>query len=88
MAWSSSCIVALLVLAVSAQLGAAALSPGYYNTTCPNLESIVRGVVAQDRAANIRTVGSIIRLFFHDCFVEVGTAQQHVQLRSMSRHVL
>ncbi|KAM0890386.1 hypothetical protein ACQ4PT_027093 [Festuca glaucescens] len=72
MAWSSSsCMAVLLALAVSAQLGASDLSPNYYSSTCPNLESIVRGVVAQQRDTTIRTIGSTIRLFFHDCFVEV-----------------
>jgi len=72
MAWSSpwSCTAVLLALAISAQLGASALTRGYYNRTCPNLESIVRGVVTQKRDATIRTMGSTIRLFFHDCFVE------------------
>ncbi|CAM0876377.1 unnamed protein product [Alopecurus aequalis] len=67
---SSSCMLVLVVLAVSAQLAAPALSPGYYSRTCPNLENIVRGVVAQDKDANIKVIGSTIRLFFHDCFVE------------------
>ena len=94
MAWSSSsssCMVVLLALAVSAQLGASALSPGYYSSTCPNLESIVRGVVAQRRDATIGTIGSTIRLFFHDCFVEVRTHGSPPRAAShpatVSRHV-
>ena len=62
--------MALLVLAVAAQLGASDLSPGYYGSSCPSLESIVRGVVTQKMDDTIRTIGSTIRLFFHDCFVE------------------
>ncbi|VAI37089.1 unnamed protein product [Triticum turgidum subsp. durum] len=69
MARWSSCM-ALLVLAVAAQLGASDLSPGYYGSSCPSLESIVRGVVTQKMDDTIRTIGSTIRLFFHDCFVE------------------
>ncbi|KAE8784879.1 Peroxidase 35 [Hordeum vulgare] len=69
MARSWSCM-ALLVVALSAQLGASDLSTGYYSRSCPNLESIVRGVVTQKMDDNIRTIGSTIRLFFHDCFVE------------------
>jgi peroxidase len=54
-----------------AQPGAAALKVDYYASTCPNVEAIVRGVVQQKMQATIRTIGSTIRLFFHDCFVEV-----------------
>ncbi|CAN6292628.1 unnamed protein product [Urochloa humidicola] len=68
----------LLVLAVAvatvcgllAQPGAADLKVNYYASTCPNVESIVRGVVQQKLQSTIRTAGSTIRLFFHDCFVE------------------
>ncbi|XP_051178129.1 peroxidase 51 [Lolium perenne] len=70
MAWSSLPFVVLFALAVSAQLGASDLAPDYYRDTCPNLETIVRGVVKQKMDANIRAIGSTIRLFFHDCFVE------------------
>jgi peroxidase len=69
MAFSSSWVM-VLVLAVSAQLGASDLAPDYYGSTCPNVESIVLDVVKQKMDANIRAIGSTIRLFFHDCFVE------------------
>jgi hypothetical protein len=80
-------MVLLLAMAVSAQLGASDLSPDYYSSTCPNLESIVRGVVAQKRDETVKTIGSTIRLFFHDCFVEVRSrrAQQaHPELGPFS----
>uniref|UniRef100_A0ACD5X4L2 Uncharacterized protein n=1 Tax=Avena sativa TaxID=4498 RepID=A0ACD5X4L2_AVESA len=69
MAFSSSWVM-VLVLAVSAELGASDLAPDYYGSTCPNVESIVLDVVKQKMDANIRAIGSTIRLFFHDCFVE------------------
>ncbi|KAL5209614.1 hypothetical protein ABZP36_005237 [Zizania latifolia] len=69
--------MALLVVAV-AQLGAADLKPDYYASTCPGVESIVLGVVRDKMQSNIRTIGSTIRLFFHDCFVEVHRATQHI----------
>lgn len=59
-----------LVVAILAQLGASDLKPGYYASTCPNVESIVQGVVAEKQKATIRTTGSTVRLFFHDCFVD------------------
>ncbi|PUZ36910.1 hypothetical protein GQ55_9G074800 [Panicum hallii var. hallii] len=64
-------ILAAVAAAVClAQPGAADLKVDYYASTCPNVEAIVRGVVQQKMQATIRTIGSTIRLFFHDCFVE------------------
>ena len=40
---------------------------------CPNVESIVRGVVAKKIQQTPATVGATVRLFFHDCFVEVSS---------------
>ncbi|CAL4944534.1 unnamed protein product [Urochloa decumbens] len=69
---SSLLILAVVGAAVCglAQPGAADLKVDYYASTCPNVEAIVRGVVQQKLQATIRTAGSTIRLFFHDCFVE------------------
>ncbi|PWZ58866.1 Peroxidase 50 [Zea mays] len=63
-------VLAVAVVASLAQPGAADLRPNYYASSCPNVEAIVRGVVQQRLQATIRTVGSTVRLFFHDCFVE------------------
>ncbi|GJM98220.1 hypothetical protein PR202_ga15209 [Eleusine coracana subsp. coracana] len=63
-----------VVAAVMASLlaGAAAggpLSTGFYSKTCPNVQSIVRMGMAQAVAAEARMGASILRMFFHDCFV-------------------
>ena len=52
----------------------AQLRRGYYAGVCPNVESIVRGVVAKKIQQTPATVGATVRLFFHDCFVEVRMA--------------
>ncbi|AQK62677.1 Peroxidase 73 precursor [Zea mays] len=67
-----SVVVLAVAVAVAslAQPGAADLKQDYYASTCPNVEAIVRGVVQQRLQATIRAVGSTVRLFFHDCFVE------------------
>uniref|UniRef100_J3LT33 Peroxidase n=1 Tax=Oryza brachyantha TaxID=4533 RepID=J3LT33_ORYBR len=70
MARPSSWWGALLAAAAVAQLGASDLSKDYYNSTCPDVESIVLGVVKDKMQATIRTIGSTVRLFFHDCFVD------------------
>jgi peroxidase len=63
-------LAAVVAVASFARPGAADLKPDYYAGTCPNVETIVRGVVQNKMQSTIRTIGSTIRLFFHDCFVQ------------------
>uniref|UniRef100_A0A0D3F2W7 Peroxidase n=1 Tax=Oryza barthii TaxID=65489 RepID=A0A0D3F2W7_9ORYZ len=66
---------ALLLVAVSCHGGfggvgvAEGLSTRYYAKTCPAVESVVRSVMARAVAADRRMGASVLRLFFHDCFV-------------------
>ncbi|KAE9456064.1 hypothetical protein C3L33_12055, partial [Rhododendron williamsianum] len=50
-------------------LANAQLSPNFYATTCPNLRGIVRVAMRQAVDRELRIGASILRLFFHDCFV-------------------
>ncbi|OVA03712.1 Plant peroxidase [Macleaya cordata] len=56
--------LAFLVCTSNAQL-----SPTFYSTTCPNLETIVRNAMTQAISSGPRIAASILRLHFHDCFV-------------------
>ena len=56
----------------SAQLSSE-LTSTYYDSTCPNAYSIVYGVVENAFVSDIRIGASLIRLHFHDCFVNVIT---------------
>jgi peroxidase len=47
------------------------LSSRYYDKTCPNVQGVVRSVMAQKVASEPRMAPAILRLFFHDCFVNV-----------------
>ncbi|EES04822.1 hypothetical protein SORBI_3004G105100 [Sorghum bicolor] len=58
-----ACVVALGAMAQQ-------LSPTFYDASCPNLQSIVRSGMAAAVQQEPRMGASILRLFFHDCFVQ------------------
>ncbi|CAJ1967419.1 unnamed protein product [Sphenostylis stenocarpa] len=45
------------------------LSSTFYSTTCSNVSSIVRNSVQQALTSDSRIAASLVRLHFHDCFV-------------------
>ncbi|MCO5560932.1 hypothetical protein L7F22_014552 [Adiantum nelumboides] len=48
----------------------AGLHYGFYKRSCPNAEAIVRQEVAAAAAKEARMAASLLRLHFHDCFVQ------------------
>ncbi|XP_031122249.1 lignin-forming anionic peroxidase-like [Ipomoea triloba] len=58
-------------LFMAAVLGGAKaqLSASFYDTTCPNVSGVVRGVLEQAQGNNVRIGAILVRLHFHDCFV-------------------
>ncbi|ESW17692.1 hypothetical protein PHAVU_007G260700 [Phaseolus vulgaris] len=46
------------------------LSASFYSSTCSNVSSIVRDSVQQALTSDSRIAASLIRLHFHDCFVD------------------
>ncbi|XP_052178055.1 peroxidase P7-like [Diospyros lotus] len=50
--------------------GRAQLSPTFYSSTCPNVQTIVRDAMEEAVEKEARMGASILRLFFHDCFVQ------------------
>ncbi|XP_009801435.1 peroxidase 43 [Nicotiana tabacum] len=46
------------------------LQVGFYGQTCPNVESIVSGTVREAAASNQNIAPVLLRLHFHDCFVQ------------------
>ena len=63
----------LLVLILTLFIGTSKgqLGIGFYSETCPNAESIVRSVVQNAIVSNTNLAAVLLRLHFHDCFVEV-----------------
>jgi len=51
------------------QCASAQLSPNFYQNTCPNVSSIVGQVIQQALQNDSRIAASLLRLHFHDCFV-------------------
>uniref|UniRef100_K3Y2J8 Peroxidase n=1 Tax=Setaria italica TaxID=4555 RepID=K3Y2J8_SETIT len=64
----SFALLALLCLLLPCH-GKGKLSTKFYAKSCPGVATIVRSVMAQALAKEPRMGASIIRLFFHDCFV-------------------
>lgn len=65
-------ITTLLLLAAAMMLiggSNAQLSTTFYAKTCPNVSTIVRGVLQSARQNDIWIFPKIVRLHFHDCFV-------------------
>jgi peroxidase len=58
------CLVLLFVVATTAQL-----STNFYATTCPSALSIIQTAVKAAVAKEARMGASLLRLHFHDCFV-------------------
>ncbi|KAI4321118.1 hypothetical protein MLD38_034538 [Melastoma candidum] len=63
---SLSIALVFIALATSAR---AQLSPNFYATSCPSALSIIQGAVSSAVSAELRMGASLLRLHFHDCFV-------------------
>ncbi|KAL5545450.1 hypothetical protein UlMin_005137 [Ulmus minor] len=64
-----SFVLATSILALSLYESKAQLSTTFYSSTCPNVSTIVSNVVQQALQSDSRIGASLIRLHFHDCFV-------------------
>ncbi|KAF7064752.1 hypothetical protein CFC21_071004 [Triticum aestivum] len=65
---SALCVVLLVVMAAGG--ASAQLSTGFYSSSCPGALGTVASVVQSAVAKEPRMGASILRLFFHDCFVQ------------------
>ena len=73
-------VMVLLVLSTlmsTTKASSSSLCSSFYKTSCPNLSSIVSKIVAQAVAKETRMAASLLRLHFHDCFVNVNESLQY-----------
>ncbi|XP_030927083.1 peroxidase A2-like [Quercus lobata] len=66
---SSAVVVATIFLTLMLHESNAQLNSTFYANTCPNVSSIVSNVIQQALQSDSRIGASLIRLHFHDCFV-------------------
>nr|XP_043626724.1 peroxidase 16-like [Erigeron canadensis] len=62
-------MICLLFLSLFIASSYAQLRQNFYQSTCPNVESIVKSAVTKKFQQTFVTVPGTLRLFFHDCFV-------------------
>ena len=88
MAGMAALVTAALFLTMSRAQGQ--LQVGFYSTTCPNAEAIVRQAVTAAFANDPGVIAGLIQLHFHDCFVEVHVCEFVVRstCRMGSRYIL
>jgi peroxidase len=66
-------LLLLLVLLAGTGTSSAQLCTSFYSHSCPGVYDAVRSVLQAAIAREQRMGASILRLFFHDCFVQVRT---------------
>lgn len=64
-------VFSVLALCLGNQGVRCELSYGYYDNTCPQLYTVVQQHVFAAMRAEMRMGASLLRLHFHDCFVNV-----------------
>ncbi|KAG2726586.1 hypothetical protein I3760_01G119800 [Carya illinoinensis] len=79
---SSSHCIAIALFCIAFLLGGisashAQLSSTFYDATCPNVTNITRAVIENALLSDPRIGASLIRLHFHDCFVNVRSTSLH-----------
>lgn len=64
-------LLLLLSLFLTLNLASAQLRRNFYAGSCPNVEQIVRNAVQKKVQQTFTTIPATLRLYFHDCFVNV-----------------
>ncbi|KAL1223421.1 Peroxidase 32 [Cardamine amara subsp. amara] len=62
-------LITLTFLMLHSSKSSAQLTPTFYDNTCPSVFRIVRDTITNELRSDPRIAASILRLHFHDCFV-------------------
>ncbi|CAD5324635.1 unnamed protein product [Arabidopsis thaliana] len=62
-------LMTLGCLLLHSSISSAQLTPTFYDNTCPSVFTIVRDTIVNELRSDPRIAASILRLHFHDCFV-------------------
>ena len=65
-------VIVVVTLATCLKPNHAVLTPDYYDKVCPQALPIIKSVVEQAIIRERRMGASLLRLHFHDCFVNVS----------------
>lgn len=68
---TSVCLFLSMLLFLSNMHCEAQLSSKFYDKTCPNALSKIRSAIRTAVSRERRMAASLVRLHFHDCFVQV-----------------
>ncbi|VFQ75469.1 unnamed protein product [Cuscuta campestris] len=66
----ASCFFIIAAALLSSSCHGDCLSPQFYDLSCPRAQEIVKSVVAKAVFEDPRMAASLLRLHFHDCFVQ------------------
>jgi peroxidase len=80
MAAASAPCLSLLVLVALASAASAQLSPTFYDKSCPRALATIRSAVNAAVAKEARMGASLLRLHFHDCFVQASAHRIYIHL--------
>ena len=69
---TNSCALVFILVSLVSSLASAQLSANFYARSCPNVQTLVRTATNQAVRNQPRQGASVLRLFFHDCFVNVS----------------
>lgn len=63
----------VIIASLMMTMASAQLSANFYSTSCPNALSTIRTAVNSAVSSDPRMGASLLRLHFHDCFVNVSS---------------
>ena len=66
-----SLLLLVLILIILTNSAESQLSNNYYDASCPAVESVVRSTVQSHYNSDPTIAPGLLRLHFHDCFVQV-----------------